>query len=108
MSPRHLHSSIEIPSGHVALPLSFFQCLSNIKFLDPAHKAYIGIIKRVTQLKNCIPILSIEQFIKIVSSSISDFILLHQKVLRSKRSNCNHTICCYRILGGIWFPSLKL
>jgi hypothetical protein len=46
------------------------------------QKALIGIIKRVIQLKACVLILSIEQFVKILSPSMFDPIPLHAEVLR--------------------------
>ena len=40
-----------------------------------------GIIKTVIQLKGCVRILTIEQFVKILLPSMSDLILLHQEML---------------------------
>ena len=58
-----------------------FQRLSDLRFLDSPHKAPIGVIKRVIQLKCCVCILTIEQFVKILLPSMSDLILLHQEML---------------------------
>ena len=58
-----------------------FQRLSDLRLFDSPHKAPIGIIKRVIQLKGCVRILTIEQFIKILLPSMSDLILLHQEML---------------------------
>jgi hypothetical protein len=77
MSPIHLDT---IRTHHLT---SFhpFQCLSNLKFLGPTHKTPISVMKRVIQLKGCVLILSTEQFVKILSSSMFDLIFLHQEVL---------------------------
>ena len=79
MSPRHLHTSIRIPSGPIALPpfILFSASLTS----DSPHKAHIGVIKRVVQLKCCVRTLTIEQFVKMLLSSMSDLILLHQEML---------------------------
>ena len=56
-----------------------FQRDSNVRFLDSPHKAPICVIKRVIQLKGCVRILTIEQFVEILLPSMSDLILLHQE-----------------------------
>jgi hypothetical protein len=62
-------------------PFYPFQYLSNLRFLDRTYKTLIGVIKIVIQLKVCVLIFLTEQFIKILSPSMFDLILVHQDLL---------------------------
>jgi hypothetical protein len=45
------------------------------------YKVSIDVIKRVFEMKGCTLILPNEQFVKLLTSSMSDLILLHKEIL---------------------------
>jgi hypothetical protein len=69
--PKHPHASIGIPSGPIALPhfILFNSPLTSYSWI--LRTKHLLVIKRVIQLKGFVHILSIEQFVKILSPSIS-------------------------------------
>jgi hypothetical protein len=64
MSLRYPYLDWDTIRAHCFNPFHPFQCLSNLKFLDPTHEVAIAITKVVIQLKCCIPILPLNNLSK--------------------------------------------
>ena len=70
------HLDWDIIMAHRFAPFHPFQGFSDLQFLNSPHKASVSVVKRVVQLNGGVLVLTIEQFIKILLTSMSGLILL--------------------------------